>query len=50
MLDSEDGGERSGRGLPKGTPETHLHVGKAQGYSQSYLTSNLALVRVSNKD
>ena len=29
-LDSEDGAERSGRGLPKGTLETHLHVGKAR--------------------
>ena len=31
-LDSEDGGERSMRGLPEGTPETHLRVGKAWGY------------------
>ena len=28
-LDSEDGRERSGRGLLEGTLETHLHVGKA---------------------
>jgi hypothetical protein len=28
-LDSEDGGEQSGRGLPKGTSKTHLRVGKA---------------------
>ena len=28
-VDSEHGGEQSGRGLPEGTPETHLHVGKA---------------------
>ena len=28
-LDSEDGGERSERGLLEGTPETHLRVGKA---------------------
>ena len=31
-LDSEDGGERSGKGLPEGTPETHLRVEKARGY------------------
>ena len=49
-LDSEDGGEPSGRGWSKGTPETHLHVGKARGYPQSYLTRSLALVRVSNED
>ena len=29
-LDSEDGGEWSGRGLPEGTLETHLRMGKAQ--------------------
>ena len=40
-LDSEDGGERSGRG----TPETHLHVGKARGYPRSYPTESLALAR-----
>jgi hypothetical protein len=28
-LDSEDGGEQSRRGLPEGTPETHLRVEKA---------------------
>ena len=28
-LDSEDGGEWSGRGLLEGTPETHLSMGKA---------------------
>ena len=44
-LDSEDGGEQSGRGLSKGTPETHLRVGKAQGYPQSYPTRSLALMR-----
>ena len=44
-LDSEDGGERSGRGLPKGTPETHLHVGKARSYPRSYPTGSLALAR-----
>ena len=44
-LDSEDGGERSGRGLPEGTPETHLCVGKAQGYPWSYPTRSLALAR-----
>ena len=43
-LDSEDGGERSGRGLSEGTPETHFLMGKVQGYPRSYLTS-LALVR-----
>ena len=31
-LDSEDGGERPRRGLPEGTPKTHLRVGKARGY------------------
>ena len=49
-LDSEDGGERSVRGLPEGTPETHLCVGKAQGYPQSYPTGSLALARGSNED
>ena len=49
-LDSEDGGERSGRGLSKGTPETHLCVGKARGYPQSYLTRSLAFARGSNED
>jgi hypothetical protein len=44
-LDSEDGGERSGRGLPKGTPETHLRVRKAWGYPQSYPTGSLVLSR-----
>ena len=44
-LDSEDSGERSGIGLLKGTPETHLCVGKAWGYLRSYLTRSLALVR-----
>jgi hypothetical protein len=28
-LDSEDGGKRSERGLPEGTPGTQLPVGKA---------------------
>ena len=28
-LDSEDGWVRSRKSLPEGTPETHLHVGKA---------------------
>ena len=31
-LDSEDGEERSGRGLPEGTLETHLSVWKVRGY------------------
>ena len=44
-LDSENGGERSRRGLPKDTPETHLCVGKAWGYSRSYPTGSLALAR-----
>ena len=44
-LDSEDGGERSERGLSKGTSETHLRVGKARGYPRSYLTGSLALAR-----
>jgi hypothetical protein len=44
-LDSEDGGERSVRGLPEDTPETHLHVEKAQGYPWSYPTGSLALAR-----
>ena len=44
-LDSEDGRERSGRGLPEGTPETHLRVEKAQGYPRNYLTKSLALAR-----
>ena len=44
-LDSKDGGERSGRGLPEGTPETHLRVGKARGYPRSYPTGSLALAR-----
>jgi hypothetical protein len=44
-LDSKDGEERSGRGLLKGTPETHLRVGKAQGYPRSYPTGSLALAR-----
>jgi hypothetical protein len=49
-FDSEDGGERSGRGLPKGTLETHLPMGKAQGYAWSYLTRSLVLARSSNED
>ena len=49
-LDSEDGGERSGRGLPESTQETHLHVGKARGYPRSYPTKSLALARGSNED
>ena len=48
-LDCEDGGERSGRGLPKGTPETHLRVGKARDYLRSYPTRSLALARGSNE-
>ena len=44
-FDSEDGGERSSRGLPEGTSETHLHMGKARGYPRSYLTERLALAR-----
>ena len=42
-LDSEGGGERSGRGLPEGTPKTHLRVGKARGYPRSYPTGSLVL-------
>ena len=49
-LDSEDGGERAGRGLPEGTPETHLRVGKARGYPWSYPIGSLALARGSNED
>ena len=49
-LDSEDGGERSERGLPEGTPETHLRVGKARGYPLSYPTESLALARGSNEE
>jgi hypothetical protein len=45
-LDSEDGGEPSGRG----TPEIHLHVGKAQGHPRSYPSRSLALARGSNED
>ena len=44
-LDSEDSGERSGRGLSEGTPETHLHVGKARGYPRRYPKGSLALAR-----
>ena len=44
-LGSEDVGEQSERGLPEGTSETHLHVGKAQGYPWSYPTRSLALAR-----
>ena len=40
-LDSEDGGEMSGRG----TPETHLRMGKAWGYKRCYPTGSLALAR-----
>ena len=50
MLDSEDGGDRSGRGLPEGTPETHLRVGKARSYPRSYPTGSFALARGSNED
>jgi hypothetical protein len=46
-LDSEDSGEQSEIGLPKGTPETHLRVEKARGYPRSYLIESLALVRAS---
>jgi len=42
-LDSEDGREWSRRGLPEGTPETHLRVGKDRGYPRSYPTGSLAL-------
>ena len=49
-LDCEDGEERSRRGLPKGTLETHLCVGKNQGYPWSYLTGSLTLARGSNED
>jgi hypothetical protein len=44
-LDSEDDEERSRRGLPEGTSETYLSVGKAQGYPRSCLTRSLALTR-----
>ena len=44
-LDSEDGGERSRRGLLKGTSETRLRMGKARGYPRSYPTESLALAR-----
>jgi hypothetical protein len=37
-LDSEDDRERSRRGLVEGTLETHLRVGNARGYPQSYMT------------
>ena len=33
------------RGLPEGTLETHLRVGKARGYPWSYPTGSLALAR-----
>ena len=49
-LDSEDGGERSGRGLLEGTPNTHLHVGKARGYPRSYPIGSLALARDSLRE
>ena len=45
LIYSEDGGERSGRGLPEGTPQTHLCVGKAWNYPRSYPTGSLALAR-----
>ena len=44
-LESEDGGERSERGLSEGTPQTHLCVGKAQSYPRSYPTGSLSLAR-----
>ena len=44
-LDSEDGGEQSRRGLPEGTLETQLRMGKAWGYLRSYPTESLALTR-----
>ena len=44
-LDSEDGGKQSERGLPEGTPKTHLRVGKTRGYPRSYPTGSLALAR-----
>ena len=44
-LNSEDDGERSGRGLLEGTLETHLHMGKARGYPWSYSTGSLAFAR-----
>ena len=49
-LDSEDDGERSGKGLSEGTPETHLRVGKVQGYPRSYPTGSLALARDSLRE
>ena len=44
-LDSEDSGEKSGRGLSEDTPETHLCVEKAWDYARSYPTGSLALAR-----
>jgi hypothetical protein len=52
-LDSEDGGEQSGRDLPEGTPETHLHMEKAQGTELPDRELNLCeefLARGSNED
>jgi hypothetical protein len=49
-LDSEDDRERSGRGLPEDTSESHLRVGKARGYLWSYLTGSLTLARDSLRE
>jgi hypothetical protein len=46
-LDSEGSVEQFGRGLPEGTSETHLRVGKARGYPWSYPIGSLALARAS---
>ena len=53
-LDSEDGGERSGRGFPEGTPKTHLRVGRP-GLSKELPDRELGsceglLARGSNED
>ena len=45
-LDSEDGGERSGRGFAmSGLTRDPLHMGKARSYPRSYPTGSLALER-----
>ena len=44
-LNSEDSGEHLEEACRKGTSETHLRVGKARGYPQSYPTRSLALTR-----
>ena len=55
-LDIEDGGKRSGRGSPKGTPATHLRLVKVGSkLSMELLDRELGpckgfMVRGSNKD